>query len=125
MTRPFRGPRPLEAPTFLHLSLRSKAAALTRRVTSRRVGRGNTGAPSGPVTIQSGASSPTTGEFQIAYDGGPWSPPIDTHAPAPRVRQVLDTHTFTGAASAHTVKLRVVGTSGRPDVAVDAFAYTN
>jgi hypothetical protein len=72
-----------------------------------------------------GDRGPTTGEFQIAYDGGPWSPPIDTHAPAPRVRQVLDTHTFTGAASAHTVKLRVVGTSGRPDVAVDAIAYTN
>jgi hypothetical protein len=56
MTRPFRGPQRREAPTFLHLSLRDKAAALTRRVTSRRVGRGNAGAPSGPVTIQSGAS---------------------------------------------------------------------
>jgi hypothetical protein len=72
-----------------------------------------------------GDRGPDTGEFQIAYDGGPWSPPIDSHAPALQVRQVLDTHTFTGAASAHTVKLRVVGTSGRPNVAVDAFAYTN
>ncbi|MEA2136629.1 MAG: hypothetical protein QOC68_4539, partial [Solirubrobacteraceae bacterium] len=56
MTRPFRGPRRREAPTFLHLSLRSKAAALTRRVTSRRVGRGNTGVPSGPVTLHARTS---------------------------------------------------------------------
>ncbi len=72
-----------------------------------------------------GDRGPGTGEFQISYDGGPWSPPIDTYAPSPQVRQVLATQTFTGSASTHTMKIRVVGTSGRPNLALDAFAYTH
>lgn len=72
-----------------------------------------------------GDREPGNGEFQITYDGGPWSPPIDTHAASPQVRQVLATHTFTGAASTHTTKIRVVGTNGRPDLVLDAFAFTH
>jgi hypothetical protein len=72
-----------------------------------------------------GDRGPDTGEFQVAYDAGAWSPPINTHTPTLQTRQILDTHTFTGPASNHTVKLRVVGTSGRPNVVVDACAYTH
>ena len=71
-----------------------------------------------------GDVGPTNGQFQVSYDGGAYSAAIDTVATTGAVRKVLASKTFTGAAASHTVKVRVVGTSGRPAVSVDAFGYT-
>jgi hypothetical protein len=71
-----------------------------------------------------GDKGPSNGRFQVSYDGGAFSAPIDTLASSPLVRQVLTTQSFSGAPAMHTVRVRVVGTAGRPTVAVDGAAYT-
>ena len=70
-----------------------------------------------------GSKGPATGEFQISYDGGAFSDPIDTTAPTFRVRQLLVSKVFSGSPAVHRVTIRVVGTAGRPTVAIDGIGY--
>jgi len=73
---------------------------------------------SGPSFGLVGPSGPTRGKAYVYLDGTLLLT-IDTYSSTFRARRVLQT-IFTTDAS-HTVTVRVVGTSGRPWVAVDAF----
>lgn len=72
-----------------------------------------------------GDKGPANGQFQVSYDGGAYSTPIDSLASTALVRQVLTAHAFTGTAATHSVRIRVVGTVGRPAVSIDAFGFRN
>jgi hypothetical protein len=73
---------------------------------------------SGPSFGLVGPTGPTRGKAYVYLDGT-LLVTIDTYSSTFRARRVLQT-IFTTDAS-HTVTVRVVGTSGRPWVAVDAF----
>ena len=72
----------------------------------------------GPSFGLVGPMGPTRGKADIYLDGEHLIT-IDTYSSSFRARRVLQT-IFTSDAS-HTVTVRVVGTSGRPWIAVDAF----
>jgi hypothetical protein len=77
----------------------------------------------GNVIYLVGGRGASYGQFQVSVDGGAYSAPIDTYAAATQYRRVLFTRSFAGAPAAHTIKVRVVGTSGRPLVSVDGLGY--
>ncbi|HWL35408.1 MAG TPA: fibronectin type III domain-containing protein [Frankiaceae bacterium] len=69
-----------------------------------------------------GTRATTYGKFQVSIDGGAYSAPIDSYSSTTKYRQVL--YTKTGLSDAtHTIKVRVVGTSGRPAVGIDGVAF--
>jgi hypothetical protein len=53
---------------------------------------------------------------------GAYSAAIDSYGSTTRYRQVLYTRTGLSDAT-HTIKVRVVGTSGRPAVGIDGVAF--
>lgn len=69
-----------------------------------------------------GIKAASYGKFQVSIDGGAYSAPIDTYSATTKYRQLL--YTKTGLSNAtHTIKIRVVGTSGRPYVGIDGVAF--
>jgi hypothetical protein len=76
----------------------------------------------GSVIYLVGSRGTTYGQFQVSIDGGAYSSVIDSYATTSQVRKVLYAR---GRLSntAHTIRVRVVGTSGRPNVSVDAVGF--
>ena len=58
------------------------------------------------------------GKFRVYIDGA-LVKTVDAHAASTRSRQVLYTKTFTGTKT-HTIKIKTLGTAGRPKVRIDA-----
>lgn len=69
-----------------------------------------------------GTKAASYGRLQVSIDGGAYSAAIDTYSASPRYRQVLFARTGLSAGT-HTIRVRVVGTSGRPYVGIDGVAY--
>jgi hypothetical protein len=69
-----------------------------------------------------GTRATTYGQFQVSIDGGAYSAPIDAYSSTTKYRQLLYTRTGLSDAT-HTIKIRVVGTSGRPTVGIDGVAF--
>jgi len=69
-----------------------------------------------------GMKKTTTGKFSVYLDGSSKAAAtVDTKASSTKRRQTLWSKTWTKSGT-HTVKVKVLGTSGRPRVYVDAFA---
>jgi hypothetical protein len=69
-----------------------------------------------------GTRGTSYGQLQVSIDGGAYSSAIDTYSATSKYRQVL--YSKTGLSNAtHTIKVRVVGTSGRPYVSVDGVGF--
>ena len=69
-----------------------------------------------------GTKAASYGQLQVSIDGGAYSSAIDTYSASTRYRQVL--YTKTGLSNAtHSIKVRVVGTSGRPSVGIDGVGF--
>ncbi|HVF05499.1 MAG TPA: hypothetical protein VNA20_11725 [Frankiaceae bacterium] len=69
-----------------------------------------------------GTKAASYGQLQVSIDGGAYAAATDTYSASTRYRQVLYTRSGL-AAGPHTIKVRVVGTGGRPYVGIDAVAY--
>jgi hypothetical protein len=69
-----------------------------------------------------GGRGPSYGQFQVSIDGGAYSAAIDSYSASNLYRKVL--YGRSGLSNAvHTIRVRVVGTAGRPTVSVDAIAF--
>ena len=69
-----------------------------------------------------GSRATNYGQFQVSIDGGAYSGLIDAYSSTARVRQVI--YSKSGLSNtAHTIKVRVYGTRGRPNVGIDAIGY--
>jgi hypothetical protein len=69
-----------------------------------------------------GVKAPTYGRFEVSIDGGAYSAPIDAYSSSTHYRQVLYTRTGLSNAS-HTIRVKVLGTSGRPYVGIDGVGF--
>ena len=58
------------------------------------------------------------GKFQVYVDGK-LVKTVDSHASSTLSRQTLYSRTFTGTKT-HTIKIKTLGTAGRPKVRIDA-----
>jgi hypothetical protein len=68
-----------------------------------------------------GDKCPTCGQLKV-YVGGVYAGTVDTYASTTKYRQTLYTGAITAVANGRTLKVVVVGTSGRPKVAIDGWA---
>jgi len=62
--------------------------------------------------------SPTRGSASVKLDSGS-AKTINTHTSSPKTAEIVDV--VSGAAGAHTLVVKVLGTSGHPRVDIDAF----
>lgn len=62
------------------------------------------------------------GQFQVSIDGGAYGPLVDAYSATSQVRKVVWSRTGL-SNTAHTIKVRVYGTSRRPNVSVDAIGF--
>jgi len=76
----------------------------------------------GSVIYLIGSRGTTYGQFQVSIDGGAYSSVIDAYATTSQVRKVLYARGRL-TNTAHTIRVRVVGTRGRPNVSVDAVGF--
>lgn len=69
-----------------------------------------------------GTRSTNYGQFQVSIDGGAYSGLIDSHASSLQLRRVL--YSRSGLSNAtHTIKVRVYGTRGRPNIGIDGVGF--
>jgi hypothetical protein len=73
----------------------------------------------GRAVALTAARTPTSGQLRIRVDGELVGT-VDLRAGTAAYRQVVWNRSF-GAVGAHTVRVEVVGTAGRPGVIVDGF----
>jgi len=62
------------------------------------------------------------GQFQVSIDGGAYGPLVDAYSATSQVRKIVWSRTGL-SNTAHTIKVRVYGTSRRPNVSVDAVGF--